>query len=82
MMFQNFHHLTGHYPGELDDWKLLQHWMRLDNIYWHAPPQLIEWGCTLLRHAPSLRPIEHAWHLASLAVADRAGDFEFLVGSP
>jgi len=68
--------------GELDDWKLLQHWMRLDNIYWHAPPQLIEWGCTLLRHAPAPRPVERIWHLASLAVADRAGDFEFLVGSP
>ena len=68
--------------GELDDWKLLQHWMRLDNIYWHAPPLLIEWGCALLGRAPSRRPIERVWHLAALSVADRAGDFEFLVGSP
>ena len=68
--------------GELEDWKLLQHWMRLDNIYWHAPPQLIEWGCVLLGRTPSPRPIERIWHLAALAVADRAGDFEFLVGSP
>ncbi len=68
--------------GELDDWKLVQNFVRLENIYWHAPPQLIEWGCELLRHSGPPRPIERIWHLATIAVVDRAGDFEFLVGSP
>lgn len=68
--------------NELDDWKLLQSWMGLENIYWKAPPQLIEWGCELLRADSTPRPIERIWHLAAVAVADRATDFEFLIGSP
>lgn len=68
--------------GELDDWKLVQNWMGLDNIYWHAPAQLVEWGCALLRSRATPQPIERVWHLASIAVVDRANDFEFLVGSP
>jgi tetratricopeptide (TPR) repeat protein len=69
--------------GELDDWKLVQNFIRLENIYWHAPPQLIEWGCAMLRASDEApRPIERIWHLAALAVADRAGDYEFLIGSP
>jgi tetratricopeptide (TPR) repeat protein len=35
-----------------------------------------------LRSSPSPRPIERVWHLAALSVADRAGDYEFLIGSP
>jgi tetratricopeptide (TPR) repeat protein len=68
--------------GELDDWKLVQSWMGLENIYWHGPPQLIEWGCALLRAHATPKPIERVWHLAALAVADRAIDYEFLIGSP
>ena len=68
--------------GELDDWKLVQNWMRLENIYWHAPAQLLEWGCRLLRQDVVPEPIEHTWQLAALAVAERAEDFEFLIGSP
>lgn len=68
--------------GELDDWKLVQSWMGLENIYWHAPAQLVEWGCALLRSRATPQPIERVWHLASIAVVDRANDYEFLVGSP
>ena len=66
----------------LDDWKLLQSWMGLENIYWKPPPQLIEWGCALLRTDATPQPVERIWHLAAVAVADRATDFEFLIGSP
>jgi len=68
--------------GELTDWKLVQNWMTLENIYWHAPPLLIEWGCTLLLKTPTPQPIERVWHLAVLAAVDRANDYEFLIGSP
>lgn len=68
--------------GELDDWKLVQKWMNLDNIYWHPPAELVEWGCALLRTNAVPRPSERLWHLAALSVADRAGDYEFLIGSP
>jgi tetratricopeptide (TPR) repeat protein len=52
------------------------------SIVWKPPPQLIEWGCDLLRRHPEHATIGHAWHLAALAAAQRAGDFEFLIGSP
>lgn len=68
--------------GSLGDWKLVQNFIRLENIYWRAPAQLVEWGCTLLRARQTPRPIERTWHLASVAVVDRVGDFEFLIGSP
>lgn len=53
-----------------------------DRIFWKAPPLLIEWGCALLRQHGSPTPQERTWHLAAIAVAHRAGDFEFLIGSP
>src|SRR5688500_3507973 len=53
-----------------------------DHIFWKAPPLLIEWGCALMRTELSPRPVERVWHLAAMAVAQRAGDFEFLIGSP
>lgn len=68
--------------GTFHDWKLVQNWMRLENIYWRAPPKLIEWGCALLRSHQEPSANERLWHLAALAVASRAGDFEFLIGSP
>ncbi|MEZ5315911.1 MAG: hypothetical protein R2752_00770 [Vicinamibacterales bacterium] len=69
--------------GSFHDWKLVQNWIRLENIYWHAPAKLVEWGCALLRQSsPEPRPIERVWHLASIALVDRVGDFEFLIGSP
>jgi tetratricopeptide (TPR) repeat protein len=68
--------------GTFDDWKLVQLWMRLENIYWRAPPKLIEWACELLRADGPPTETERLWHLAALAVASRAGDFEFLIGSP
>jgi tetratricopeptide (TPR) repeat protein len=68
--------------GEWDDWKLLRKFMAMDNIYWSGPPQLIEYGCALFRKDATPRPVEHLWQLAALAVAERAEDFEFLLGSP
>jgi tetratricopeptide (TPR) repeat protein len=68
--------------GEFKDWKLVQSWMGLENIYWRAPPLLIEWGCARLRSQATPRPVERVWHLAAVAVAARANDYEFLIGSP
>lgn len=68
--------------GTFDDWKLVQNFIRLEYIYWKAPPKLIEWGCQWLREAGPPSESERLWHLAALAVAARAGDFEFLIGSP
>lgn len=68
--------------GTVDDWKLVQNFIRPEYIYWKAPPKLIEWGCQLLREAGPPTEAERLWHLAALAVAARAGDFEFLIGSP
>ncbi|HUF23405.1 MAG TPA: tetratricopeptide repeat protein [Vicinamibacterales bacterium] len=53
-----------------------------DRVFWNAPPLLVEWGCALLRQDPKPPPIERIWHLASVAVAQGAGDMEFLVGTP
>ncbi|MEX2271495.1 MAG: hypothetical protein WD690_08500 [Vicinamibacterales bacterium] len=71
------------------DWKWLRRLtaqgnenQEADSIFWKAPPLLIEWGCALLRTEPAPRPIERIWHLAAVAVAQRTGDFEFLIGSP
>jgi tetratricopeptide (TPR) repeat protein len=50
-------------------------------IWWKPAPRLLEWGCKLMRTS-SPGPIERIWQLASVAVAERAGDFEFLIGSP
>jgi hypothetical protein len=49
-------------------------------VYWRPPARLLEWGCALLRERPSVDAGERWWHLASLAVAERAQDGEFLVG--
>ncbi len=68
--------------NELRDWKYVQIWMGLENIYWRSGAKFVEWGCALLRQRPTPAPIERVWHLASIAVADRAVDYEFLVGSP
>jgi tetratricopeptide (TPR) repeat protein len=68
--------------GADHDWKFVQMFMRLENIYWKPPAQLLEWGCGLMRSAPAPTPIEHTWQMAALAVASRAQDYEFLVGSP
>lgn len=74
--------LEASHAGELEDWKLVQNWIRLENIYWRAPAQLLEWGCRLLREDSPPQSMELTWQLAALAVADRAEDFEFLIGSP
>jgi tetratricopeptide (TPR) repeat protein len=68
--------------GAGHDWKHVQMFMRLENIYWKPPAQLLEWGCALMRSAPAPTPIEHTWQMAALAVASRAQDYEFLIGSP
>ncbi len=49
-------------------------------LHWRPPPLLIEWACTLLRARPTRHPSERTWQLASVAVAERAEDYEFLVG--
>ena len=53
-----------------------------DALYWRPPAQLLEWGCAVFRSDATPRPIERWWQLAALAVAERAEDFEFLLGSP
>lgn len=50
------------------------------SLYWQAPPLLLEWACELIRQGHQPRHIERQWWLASLAVAERAQDYEFLVG--
>jgi tetratricopeptide (TPR) repeat protein len=68
--------------GAARDWKEVRMFMRLENIYWKPPSELLEWGCRLMRDAPAPTPTEHAWQMAALSVAGRAQDYEFLIGSP
>jgi len=68
--------------GAARDWKFVQMFMRLPNIHWKPPAQLLEWGCALMRSAPSPTPIEHTWQMAALAVVGQAQDYEFLIGNP
>lgn len=68
--------------GALTDWKEVRTFIRLDNIYWRAPSQLLEWGCQTMRATPEATPIEHTWQMGALAVVGRAQDYEFQVGSP
>jgi tetratricopeptide (TPR) repeat protein len=49
-------------------------------LYWNAPPLLIEWGCAQIRQGHQPKPIERDWLLASIAVSERAEDYEFMVG--
>ena len=53
-----------------------------DAIYWKPAPQLLEWGCRLIRTREKPDANERLWHLAAVGVAELAGDFEFLIGSP
>jgi hypothetical protein len=67
------------------EWKLVQHQPKaspIDTLYWQPPPLLIAWGAELLRAAGPPTPVERWWQLAAVAVAERAEDFEFLIGSP
>jgi hypothetical protein len=71
---------------EWREWKLVQHgaWP-LDTLYWKPPPLLITWGAGLFLRSAAPKappPIERWWQLAAVAVAERAEDFEFLIGSP
>lgn len=50
------------------------------NVYWMPPPQLIEWGCELLRQEETPLPIERVWQLAAMGVAQRSEDTQFLIG--
>jgi tetratricopeptide (TPR) repeat protein len=68
--------------GANTNWKEVRMFMRLENIYWRPPAQLLEWGCQLMRDTPAPTPAEHAWQMAALSVAGHAEDYEFLVGSP
>ena len=49
-------------------------------LYWKAPPLLIEWACALMRQGHQPKPVERDWFLASIAVSERAEDYEFMVG--
>jgi tetratricopeptide (TPR) repeat protein len=51
-----------------------------DLTQWEPPARLLEWGCEQLRRRPTPTSAERLWQLASIAVAERAEDFEFLVG--
>ncbi|MEZ5317144.1 MAG: hypothetical protein R2752_07050 [Vicinamibacterales bacterium] len=53
-----------------------------DSLYWRPAPLLLEWGCALLRARPEPSANERLWQLAAVGVAELAGDFEFLLGSP
>lgn len=68
--------------GAFSEWKWIQRYQAEVAVYWRPPPELIEWGCQQLRTLPAGSPGERVWHLAALAASQRAGDFEFLIGSP
>jgi hypothetical protein len=73
---------------EWREWKFIQRQDAIgpptppDSLYWKPPPQLIAWGAGLFRAAGPPTPLERWWQLAAIAVAERAEDFEFLIGSP
>jgi hypothetical protein len=50
--------------------------------HWQPPARLLEWGCRLLRQHDTPSATERLWQLASIAVAARSEDFEFLIGLP
>jgi hypothetical protein len=72
------------------EWKFVQKggssggFLPLDTVYWKPPPLLIKWGASLLRSTASPMPPagQRLWQFAAIAVAERAEDFEFLLGSP
>jgi tetratricopeptide (TPR) repeat protein len=68
--------------GAFAEWKWVQSYMGSLSIYWKSPPQLIEWGCALLRAESTPHPHERTWQMAAVSAAQLAGDFEFLIGSP
>jgi tetratricopeptide (TPR) repeat protein len=47
---------------------------------WDPPAKLMEWACALIRKDKKPTEYEHLWQLAAMSVAERAEDFEFLVG--
>jgi hypothetical protein len=49
-------------------------------MYWRAPALLLEWGCELMRQGHQPSATERLWFQASVAVAERAEDYEFMVG--
>ena len=51
-------------------------------LWWKAPPQILEWGCELIRNGTVPQPTERIWQLAAVAIAERRSDHEFLIGSP
>jgi predicted negative regulator of RcsB-dependent stress response len=53
-----------------------------DAIWWKKPPLLLEWACALMRARPEPSTDERLWHMAAIATAQRAGDYEFMLGSP
>jgi tetratricopeptide (TPR) repeat protein len=75
---------------EWHEWKFVQKggktggFLPFDTLYWKAPPLLITWGASLLRSPLSPLPAttQRLWQFAAIAVAERAEDFEFLIGSP
>jgi hypothetical protein len=71
---------------EWREWKLVQHpppsFMPLDTLYWKPPPLIITWASHLFSDDGLPTADEHLWQLAAIAVAERAEDFEFLIGSP
>ncbi len=73
---------------EWNEWRqrLKQPWLpdgyqALDVLEWSPPPLLIEWGCQLFSRDTTPRPVERVWQLAALAVAERAEDADFLIGT-
>ena len=51
-------------------------------IWWKTAALLLEWGCELLRKGGAPSPAERWWQLGAVAVAQRRGDYEFMIGSP
>jgi tetratricopeptide (TPR) repeat protein len=66
------------------EWKIVQRNRPFPDpsIYWRSPPLLIQWASALFLRDRMPRPIERWWQLAAASVAERAEDFEFLIGSP
>ncbi|HET9268446.1 MAG TPA: hypothetical protein VFO31_09785, partial [Vicinamibacterales bacterium] len=73
--------------AEHEEWKWVQQIRGVNPpqppaLWWKAPPRLIEWGCEVIRTGQVPPAVERVWHMASVAVAQRRSDYEFLIGSP
>ena len=80
---QQIRFATGPPPTDMVDLGFLKQSSQPERaLWWKPPPQILEWGCELLRNGTVPQPTERIWQLAAVAVAERRSDHEFLIGSP